>query len=321
MKKKLLSVMLAATLILSFGLMAVPVTAAANKTVAPPNIDGSIASGEWEIAQIEFDTGPRPYGDDNLGSWDLSGAKGRFLWDETNLYGLVEAYPNTGGAGANPNGPFDAINFEVYVNGVGDPASYFLTAWPDGTTEASPGAVVMGSPDAMLIEFEIPFANIICREPEERSFNPTTDWLEYRLSTTDPDTAGGFCSAKQTDGEWLRLDFANTTVEAVTVVPEDLIQISVSPLTLDFGEVYRGQSSASLPMEITNTGSVPVNVSTSTGSAFYQAALTIDGISVVTWNDEITSPGSIFPKAQVTVPSNWASGVQTGAIIFWAEAK
>lgn len=108
---------------------------------------------------------------------------------------------------------------------------------------------------------------------------------------------------------------------ATTEIPEDLIQISVSPPTLDFGEVYRGQSSASLPLEIANTGSVLVNVSTSTGSAFYQAALTIDGVSVVTWNDTIASPGSIFPSAQVTVPSDWASGIETGTIIFWAEAK
>lgn len=206
--KKLVSILLTLALAVSLCLVtAAPVAAAANKTVAPPNIDGTITPGEWDIAEIEFDTGARPCGGANLGSWDLSGAKGRFLWDETNLYGLVEAYPNTCGDGANPNGPFDAINFEVYVNGVGDPASYFLTAWPDGTTVDSPGAVVMGSLDAMLIEFKIPIANIICREPEERSFNPPIDWLEYRLSTTDTDAAGGFCSVKQTGGEWLRLDF------------------------------------------------------------------------------------------------------------------
>ena len=113
-------------------------------------VDGVMTPGEWDSVPVEFDTGPRPC--DTPGGWDLSGAKGRFAWDDTNVYGLVEAYPNTCGPGANPNGPFDAINWELYVNANDwcNGASYFLTAWPDGTTVSSPGAVVMGSPDAML---------------------------------------------------------------------------------------------------------------------------------------------------------------------------
>ena len=59
----------------------------------------------------------------------------------------------------------------------------------------------------------------------------------------------------------------------------------------------------------------------SPSSAFYQAALFIDEVSVVTWNSPIASPGSISPKAQVIVPDNWASGVETGTIVFWAEAQ
>ncbi len=101
---------------LALGAITKPAFADAVKTPTPPTIDGIASPGEWDNSQIEFDTGPRLCEPPNLGEWDLSGAKGRFLWDDTNVYGRVEAYPNTCGPGANPNGPFDAINWEVYVD-------------------------------------------------------------------------------------------------------------------------------------------------------------------------------------------------------------
>jgi hypothetical protein len=110
-----------------------------------------------------------------------------------------------------------------------------------------------------------------------------------------------------------------TSVDVTTEVLDDLIAISVNPLSLDFGKVYRGQSSAEFSMEITNTGTVSVDVSASTESAFYQESLTLDGTTIDEWGETIPS-GSTSISAQVNVPSDWDAGIESGTIIFWAEA-
>ena len=53
-------------------------------------LDGVVSPGEWDIIPVAFDTGARPNG--GGGDWNLSGARGRFAWDSTNWYGLIEAY-------------------------------------------------------------------------------------------------------------------------------------------------------------------------------------------------------------------------------------
>jgi len=207
---------------LALGTLTTSVFADALKTAAAPTVNGVVSPGEWDSAQVEFDTGPRPCEPANPGGWDLSGAKGRFLWDDTNVYGLVEAYPNTCGLGANPNGPFDQMNWEVYINALGWPAAVFLdTTFPNNN---HPGSTVVFSADRMVIEFSVPIATIIDNTggnlPNPYTFNPSGgDFLEYRLRTTDPDAAGGFDSRDQTlgwvvepletGGGWRRLDFAS----------------------------------------------------------------------------------------------------------------
>ena len=190
-----------------------------------PTIDGVVGSGEWDFAQVEFDTGPRPNG--GGGDWNLSGARGRFAWDTTNVYGLVEAYPNTGGMGENANGPFDGINWEVYINGLGYPAAVFLD--DSSPMNNHPGStVVFGTVDPvsglarMVIEFSVPIATIIDSTggnlPNPYTFDPLSgDFLEYRLRTTDPDSSGGFdtrdfsatwvVEPPETSGGYRRLDF------------------------------------------------------------------------------------------------------------------
>lgn len=181
-----------------------------------PTIDGTVSPGEWDFADVEFDSGARPNGASNLGAWDLSGAKGRFGWDATNLYGLIEAYPNTGtpSPGENANGPFDQMNWEVYINSAGFPAAAFLdTTSGDNNHPGSTAAfgttdpVDTGNPLArMVIEFSMPINTIIDSTggtlPNPHTFDPSTDFLEYRLRTTDPDSAGGFDTRDQTMG-WL----------------------------------------------------------------------------------------------------------------------
>lgn len=210
---------------------------------APPTIDGVISPGEWDFAEVEFDTGPRPCG--GAGDWDLSGAKARLGWDTQNVYGLIEAYPNTCGPGANANGPFDQLNWETYINGLGDPALYLdtdpSTPCPNGDPTPCnnhPGSTVaFGTADPvdytspyarMVIEFSIPISTIVDTSggnlPNPYTLHPLAsggDWLEYRLRTTDPDSSGGFDSLEQTlgwvvaptdspipgDVGWRKLDF------------------------------------------------------------------------------------------------------------------
>jgi hypothetical protein len=168
---------------------------------ANPVVGGTIAvdgsSGDWASVPLEFDTGARPC---DAASWDNSGAKGRFVWDTTNVYALFEAYPATCGPFTNPNGPFDSINIEFFINGVGGTA-FFLSECPDYDPLCSfpdVGETVDWSPDHMLIEVSIPISEI---HDGSTFFNPSAgDFLEYRVTITDPDTAGGFDSRDQTLG-------------------------------------------------------------------------------------------------------------------------
>ncbi len=191
-----------------------------------PTIDGAISPEEWDAALVEFDTGPRDCEPSNPGAWNLSGATARFLWDGTNIYGLVEAYPNTCGGGANPNGPFDEMNWEVYINAFGFPAAAFLDSTAGDNNH--PGSAVVFSGDRMLFEMSVPIATVIDSTggnlPNPYTFDPFGgDFLEYRMRMTDPDSAGGFDTRDQTTG-WIveppetgggyrRLDFLEEVFE------------------------------------------------------------------------------------------------------------
>ena len=196
-----------------------------------PTLDGIVSAGEWDSIPVAFDTGERPNG--GAGNWDLSGARGRFAWDDTNWYGLVEAYPNTGtpSPGENANGPFDQINFESYINALGWPAAVFLDSTA-GDNNHPGSTVVFGTTDwvdtgnslaRMVIEFSVPINTIVDATggnlPNPYTFDPTSgDFLEYRVRTTDPDSSGGFDSRDQTagwiveppvtSGAWRKMEFA-----------------------------------------------------------------------------------------------------------------
>lgn len=119
-------------------------------------------------------------------------------------------------------------------------------------------------------------------------------------------------------------DYALVTIPdaAVTVETEvlaDVIAISITPITLDFGKVYRGASSSPLDMTITNTGSVSVAVSASSESAFYHSCLTLDGAHLDVWEIQIPKDSGFSTSAMVTVPSDWPVGTESGTVIFWAE--
>ena len=183
-----------------------------------PSINGVVSPGEWDFAEVEFDTGPRAPGSSG---WDLSGAKGRFAFDSTNLYGVIEAYPNTGTCppGTDENGVFDNLNLEAYINAEGWPAAMFLDT-TFGAPFNHPGAnVVFGTLDPLcpgvakkVVEFSVPLSTLVDNTganpcpgsancPQPYAFNPCVgDFLEYNVATSDPDAAGGFNLSLQTAG-------------------------------------------------------------------------------------------------------------------------
>ncbi len=108
-------------------------------------------------------------------------------------------------------------------------------------------------------------------------------------------------------------------VDMGTNVLVDSIQIDVSPSSLGFGDVYPEDCSPAKTLTIKNTGSVTVNLSASTESAFYNLCLDIQGSSVAGW----FVPGLVEDavhnaELKVCVPPNYPAGVQTGTLIIWA---
>lgn len=220
---------------LTFAGAARQASADARLAPTPPTIDGIVTAGEWDFAEVEFDTGARPNGAGNSGAWDLSGARGRFGWDSSNVYGLIEAYPNTGtpSPGESANGPFDQINWEVYINAVGFPAALFLDS-TSGDNNHPGSTVAFGTTDPvdtgnplarMVIEIAVPINTIIDSTggtlPNPHTFDPAGgDFLEYRLATSDPDSAGGFDSRDQTDGWIIEPPETGGGYRSLTFVPE-----------------------------------------------------------------------------------------------------
>lgn len=158
--------LLTASLLVSVGGPTRPAYAAAVFTDTPPVVDGMVSAGEWDFAQVEFDTGARPDPNGTGDPAELAGARGRFGWDNSNIYGLTEAYPNTGGMGNNANGPFDNMNWEVYINALGFPAAVFLDTTAADNNHAG-STVAFGTIDPvsglarMVIEFSVPITTII----------------------------------------------------------------------------------------------------------------------------------------------------------------
>lgn len=113
------------------------------------------------------------------------------------------------------------------------------------------------------------------------------------------------------------------TIGVTVTIPPDLIQISITPSTVDFGIVYPGHSSIITPattLTITNTGSVVTKVSATTASEFYDSCLSMKGTTIALWKiTSIAEAASETVPLQVNVPSSGVSGTKTGTIVFWAE--
>jgi len=141
-------------------------------------------------------------------------------------------------------------------------------------------------------------------EDRVTNWNPTAFLFETDLVAYDDTNASSF--------------------EATTEVLGDIISISVSPTSIDFGQVNSGTCSSAIWMGITNTGSASVNLSASSSSQFYNDCLQLDASgyqSIVNW--AVTGLGvdnTWEPAPKVCIPAGYPAGTYTGTIVFWAEA-
>ncbi|QDU28464.1 Pentaxin family protein [Anatilimnocola aggregata] len=125
------------------------------------------------------------------GGWDYSGAQGRFAWDESNLYALIEGYPQ----GANDeNGPFANLQLELL-----DGSGTLLGTFDLNSIVLAGGQASPASGEATLYEIALPWTAI----DGVAGFDHLTDVLQYRIRTDDFDLApntGGFDSRDTTLG-------------------------------------------------------------------------------------------------------------------------
>lgn len=107
-----------------------------------------------------------------------------------------------------------------------------------------------------------------------------------------------------------------------TQVEDTIISIDVTPTSLVFGSLVAGATSATQNLTIENTGTVNVHVTAETASAFYQAALQLEGSSwelVDDWFAWVNQGDSLSVGARVVVPGGWAAGTEMGTVVFWAQ--
>jgi len=286
--------LLAVALILSFGLMAAPVMAATNLPYSETWGPGGITSpGEpYTVDVVIEDTG------DGWLQWTYT-----YPESPTHTPKMTVAidYPNGFCITTFDDGSHDGWYFAPDGGAEIRFADYSGGAYQDGVVTTAVGNVLtvrikttkLGPSPAMWHGY----ANV----------NGNQVWIEMN-----------------TDGDpWLPTGEVTygTSVGADTEVLADLISISIDPTSLNFGPVYRGQSSDIEGVTIENTGTVSVDVSATTDSPFYQVALTLSGDSVDQWGVTMAyGASSHVVDAQVNVPSDWPAGFETGTIIFWAEA-
>jgi hypothetical protein len=103
------------------------------------------------------------------------------------------------------------------------------------------------------------------------------------------------------------------------------IGISVSPTTINFGDIVAGHSSASQTVTVTNTGTPKEKFTTTLANQspadFYTSNLKIDTTyTAATWSaTSVAVGGTATPGLVLSIPIGTAAGAKTGTLIFWAE--
>ena len=116
------------------------------------------------------------------------------------------------------------------------------------------------------------------------------------------------------------------SVKMTASVPAPIISISVSPLSINFGRLYAGQSSDPQSIMVTNNApslseKITAEVINESRAGFYETNLTLGGFSVGLWEITGLAPGvSQSVDAVLNVPATTEMGTLTATLVFWAEA-
>lgn len=274
----------------------------------------------------------------NSGGFDLAGAKGRFTWDATTLYGLIEDYP---AGAANSNGPFSNLLVDLYYNG-----SLVTSLNASLAGNNVPGSVVAAGGGGARYEFSIPFASI------SPTFNPANgDSLTYKVRTIDADVPGAGFDTHDTTLGWItepplaadgyrQLDFAKS--ENFFGVGGRLTYGNIADFTLNAGNGIDTISvvDSRLAVPVTNpTKTFTINagggnddVTIASIDSAFRAAITIDGQAGADDHAAINAPltlgsalstGNLLVTAEridVTAPINTTAGT-VGDVTFHAATK
>jgi hypothetical protein len=129
-------------------------------------------------------------------------------------------------------------------------------------------------------------------------------------------------------GSSLTVGLMTLTSESVKMtadVPAPIISISVSPLSIDFGRVYAGSSSAPQSITVTNTShivseDITASVTSESRAGFYETNLKLDTVSVASWAITSLTAGNSQPvEAVLNVSPGTGVGTLTATLVFWAE--
>lgn len=124
------------------------------------------------------------------------------------------------------------------------------------------------------------------------------------------------------------MTLASEGVRMTVGVPAPIVSISVSPLSIDFGMLYAGTSSAAQTITVTNTSpsiseDITATVMNESRPLFYENNLTLDALTIADWEILGLGPSqsSVAPsvEAVLTVPGVTEVGTLTATLVFWAE--
>ena len=112
------------------------------------------------------------------------------------------------------------------------------------------------------------------------------------------------------------------TSVTVTVNMEPTVSISVDPTLWDFGTIVPGVNSATIWVTVTNTGTVPIKVTTEldpTGTVFDTCLHLPSGSLIEDFDQNLVGGAYWANDAQLQVPRDYpAKGIETATVIFWA---
>jgi hypothetical protein len=304
LKRKLLSILLVATLILSFGLLATPVMA------EDVGVEGVVYENYLTLDNKTDFTMPDGWnetpGDGIGGTLGYNSAGPTFEWG-------LEA---TGIA----DGDYALIYYADYPGdrfdewGGDNPGVVISTMTVSGNAISTSGSAELGmdlpcAPDANKYFYDY------SGDPDNYAHaHGAKIWL---VPASALDGGSLPVTAWPPDDNWLfetdLITYDDTDVDSGYVV-----SISVAPTTIDFGMLSPGQSNSGGTIEVTNTGGLPVNVTVELPADGLFSNILFDANAYGTRGIAVGATDTA--DVSLDVPGDQAPGDYSGTIVFWAEA-